>query len=85
MTYLPLRAAMKNGHNHGLTNKYSVNMTDPFVEPSDNGTEREIRHTVIDRRIIQGTRSDRGMPWCERIWTAIATCKKQNRNVFIHE
>ncbi len=62
-------------------------MTDPFVEPTNNGTEREIRHTVIDRRITQGTRSDRGMRWCERIWTAIATCKKQNRNVFefIHE
>jgi len=22
------------------------------------------------------------MRWCERIWTTIATCKKQNRNVF---
>lgn len=62
-------------------------MTDPFVEPTNNGTEREIRHTVIDRRITQGTRSERGMRWCERIWTAIATCKKQNRNVFdfIHQ
>jgi len=28
-----------------------------------------------------------GMRWCERIWTAIATCKKHNRNVFdfIHQ
>jgi hypothetical protein len=27
------------------------------------------------------------MRWCERIWTTIATCKKQQRNVldFIHE
>ena len=62
-------------------------MTDPDVEPTNNGTEREIRHTVIDRRITQGTRGDNGMRWCERIWTAIATCKKQNRNVFefIHQ
>ena len=62
-------------------------MTDPFVEPTNNGTEREIRHTVIDRRITQGTRSERGMRWCERIWTTIATCKKQNHNVFafIHQ
>jgi transposase len=57
-------------------------MTDPHVEPTNNGTEREIRHTVIDRRITQGTRGDNGMRWCERIWTAIATCKKQQRNVF---
>jgi transposase len=62
-------------------------LTDPLVEPTNNGTEREIRHTVIDRRITQGTRGHNGMRWCERIWTAIATCKKQDRNVFefIHQ
>lgn len=62
-------------------------LTDPHVEPTNNATEREIRHTVIDRRITQGTRGDNGMRWCERIWTAIATCKKQDRNVFefIHQ
>ena len=52
------------------------------MEPTNNGTEREIRHTVIDRRITQGTRSDKGMRWWERIWTVIATCKKQQKNVF---
>ena len=57
-------------------------LTDPNVEPTNNGTEREIRYTVIDRRITQGTRGDAGMRWCERIWTTIATCKKQERNVF---
>ena len=57
-------------------------LTDPDVEPTNNGTEREIRHTVIDRRITQGTRGDAGMRWCERVWTTIATCKKQRRNVF---
>jgi len=57
-------------------------LTDPAVEPTNNGSERAIRHTVIDRRITQGTRGDTGMRWCERIWTTIATCKKQDRNVF---
>jgi transposase len=62
-------------------------LTAPDVEPTNNGTERQIRPVVIDRRITQGTRGQAGMRWCERIWTAIATCKKQNRNVFdfIHE
>ncbi len=62
-------------------------VTNPNIEPTNNGTEREIRHVVIDRRITQGTRGDAGMRWCERIWTTIATCKKQDRNVFdcIHE
>lgn len=57
-------------------------LTEPGVEPTNNSSEREIRHTVIDRRITQGTRGQAGMRWCERIWTTIATCKKQNRNVF---
>lgn len=62
-------------------------LTDPDVEPTNNGTEREIRHAVIDRRITQGTRGANGMRWCERIWTIIATCKKQKRNIFefIHQ
>jgi len=57
-------------------------LTDPSVEPTNNGSERAIRHTVIDRRITQGTRGNAGMRWCERIWTTIATCKKQDRNIF---
>lgn len=61
---------------------YFAFLTDPHVEPTNNGTEREIRHTVIDRRITQGTRGENGMRWCERIWTALATSKKQDRNVF---
>jgi len=62
-------------------------LTEPKVEPTNNGTERQIRPVVIDRRITHGTRGDTGMRWCERIWTILATCKKQNRNVFefIHE
>jgi transposase len=62
-------------------------LTEPDVEPTNNGTERQIRPVVIDRRITQGTRGDAGMRWCERIWTTIATCKKQQRNVFdfIHD
>jgi transposase len=57
-------------------------LTEPKLEPTNNGTERQIRPVVIDRRITQGTRGYAGMRWCERIWTALATCKKQDRNVF---
>jgi transposase len=62
-------------------------IAEPAVEPTNNGTERDVRYTVIDRRVTQGTRGDAGMRWCERIWTTIATCKKQGRNVFdfIHQ
>ncbi|MCD6392800.1 MAG: IS66 family transposase [Planctomycetes bacterium] len=62
-------------------------LAEPAIEPTNNSTEREIRHTVIDRRITQGTRGQAGIQWCQRIWTTIATCKKQQQNVFrfIHQ
>ena len=38
---------------------------------------------VTEHRLItQGTRGDAGQRYHERMWTAIATCKKQNRNFF---
>jgi len=57
-------------------------ITTPGVEPTNNLAEQAIRFVVIDRMITQGTRSERGRRWCERIWTAIATCAQQGRSVF---
>jgi transposase len=59
----------------------------PEVEPTNNATERAIRSVVIDRKVTQGTRGESGMRWSERVWTAIATCHKQNRGVlhYFHE
>lgn len=52
------------------------------VEPTNNHAEQQIRHCVIDRRITQGTRSEAGQRYHERMWTAIATCRKQGRSFF---
>jgi transposase len=52
------------------------------VEPTNNHSEQQIRHCVIDRRITQGTRGEAGQRYHERMWSAIATCKKQDRNFF---
>ena len=52
------------------------------VPPTNNGTEQSIRFVVIDRKVTQGTRSDAGMRFCERMWTVVATCKKQDKSVF---
>jgi transposase len=57
-------------------------ITTPGVEPTNNLAEQAIRFVVIDRLITQGTRSDRGDRWCERIWTVMATCSQQGRSVF---
>jgi transposase len=57
-------------------------ITTPGVEPTNNLAEQAIRFVVIDRLITQGTRSETGNRWCERIWTVIATCAQRGRSVF---
>jgi transposase len=57
-------------------------ITTPGVAPTNNLAEQAMRFVVIDRRITQGTRSEHGRQWCERIWTVIATCTQQGRSVF---
>jgi len=57
-------------------------ITEPNVEPTNNLAEQAIRFVAIHRRITQGTRSEDGRRWCERIWTVIQTCGQQRRSVF---
>jgi transposase len=57
-------------------------LTTPGVEPTNNLAERAIRFVVIDRKVTQGSRSDVGQRWLERIWTVIATCAQQHRSAF---
>ena len=37
---------------------------------------------MIDRLVTQGTRSETGQRFCERIWTVIATCGQRGWSVF---
>ena len=61
---------------------YFTFITTPGVEPTNNLAEQAIRFVVIDRHITQGTRSEGGRQWCERIWTVIATCVQQGKSVY---
>jgi transposase len=65
---------------HGAA--YFCFVTTPGIEPTNNLAEQAIRFVVIDRRITQGTRGEKGRRWCERIWTVIATCTQQGRAAF---
>lgn len=67
---------------YDLSQDYFRFMFADGVEPTNNHSEQQIRHCVIDRRITQGTRGAAGQRYHERMWTAIATCRKQNRNFF---
>jgi len=61
---------------------YFTFITTPGIEPTNNLAEQAIRFVAIHRRMTQGTRSEGGRSWCERIWTAITTCGQQGRSVF---
>jgi transposase len=84
ITRVPHTAAAQNLANrfreHG--DSYLRFITTPGVDPTNNLAEQAIRFVVIDRLVTQGTRSETGQRWCERIWTIIATCVQQGRSVF---
>ncbi len=64
------------------TESYFRFLTEPGIEPTNNLAEQAIRFVAIHRRITQGTRSEDGRRWCERIWTVIQTCEQQRRSAF---
>ena len=57
-------------------------ITTPGIEPTNNLAEQAIRFVVIDRCVTQGTRGPRGRAFCQRAWTAVATCAQQGRFVY---
>ena len=73
---------LTDGSHYDMSEDYFRFLFGPDVEPTNNHTEQQVRHCVIDRRITQGTRSERGQRYHERMWSAIATCAKQGRGFF---
>ena len=65
---------------HGAS--YFRFISTPGLEPTNNLAEQAIRFVVIDRHVTQGTRSEKGRQWCERIWTVLATCQQRGRSAF---
>ena len=51
------------------------------IEPTNNASERALRHAVIWRRISGGTDSAEGSRFVERMLTVVATCRQQKRHV----
>jgi len=48
---------------------------------TNNLAEQSIRRVVLNRKVTQGTRSDWGNRWWERIWSVLATCEQQGKSV----
>ena len=57
-------------------------ITHPQIQPTNNSVEQAMRFVVMDRHMTQGTRSQRGREFCERLWTILATCSLQKRSAF---
>jgi len=52
------------------------------VEPTNNASERALRHAVIWRKLSFGTQSPGGSRFVETMLTVIESCRQQQRNVF---
>ena len=55
---------------------------EPGLEPTNNASERSLRHAVIWRKLSFGTQSERGSRFVERMLTVIETCRQQSRSAF---
>jgi hypothetical protein len=56
-------------------------VTVPGVEPTNNAAERALRRAVLWRRRSFGTQSAGGSRFVERVLTAVATLRQQDRDV----
>ncbi len=55
---------------------------DQDIEPTNNASERALRHAVIWRKRSFGTQSAGGSRFVETLLTVIETCRQQSRDVF---
>lgn len=61
---------------------YFTFITTPEIGPTNNAAEQALRFVVMGRRATQGTGSPKGRTVCERISTAVGTCRMNKRSVF---
>ncbi len=78
--------SLADSSSYDMSQDYSRFMFEANVEPTNNHSEQQVRHCVIDRRITlshhPGDTQRDGERYNERMWSAIATCTKQNRSFF---
>jgi transposase len=57
-------------------------LTEQGVGPTDNFGERMIRFAVLWRKRSQGTKSEKGNRWVERILSLRQTCRLHGKSTF---
>jgi transposase len=63
-------------------NRLWVFIEHEHVEPTNNASERALRHAVIWRKLSFGTQSEQGSRFVETMLTTIETCRQQKRDLF---
>jgi len=51
------------------------------IEPTDNGSERDLRHAVIHRKVTGGYRSEWGAEASAIVTTLLTTARKRGENL----
>jgi hypothetical protein len=57
---------------------------DEGLPSTNNVCEQSIRRVVLNRKVTQGTRSDWGNRWWERIWSVLSTCEQRGVEVMTY-
>ncbi len=62
--------------------RYFTFVDRPDLEPTNNIAEQQIRQCVLNRRVTQGVRGEKGKRFWENIWTVLATLRRREQNAF---
>ncbi len=69
-------------HTEKLMGELRLFLLEDGVEPTNNRAERALRFAALWRKMMQGTSSDMGDRWVERILSVRETCRLQGRPTF---
>jgi transposase len=62
--------------------RYFTFVDHPDLEPTNNIAEQQIRQCVLNRRVTQGVRGEKGQRFWENTWTVLATLRRRKQNAF---
>ncbi len=62
--------------------RYFTFLDHPGLEPTNNVAEQQIRQCVLNRRVTQGVRGEKGQRFWQHTWTVLATLRRRNQDAF---
>jgi transposase len=62
--------------------RYFTFIDHPGLEPTNNVAEQQIRQCVLNRRVTQGVRGEKGQRFWQHTWTILATLRRRKQDAF---